>query len=207
MDSLMQAPATMALLAANILLSFVAFRNADLMDRLMFDVNRIRRHGEWYRWVTSAFIHGGPLHLGVNMIGLWSLGPVFEISFGSAVFLGLYFGPLIAASAWTYMEHFRDPNYRAVGASGAISGLATAFAIFSPLSEFLFLFVFPMPAFVFAICFIAISAWAASSDTRDGIGHSAHLGGALAGVAIVCIWWPRAPQRMIDQIMASLQGF
>jgi|APLow6443716910_1056828.scaffolds.fasta_scaffold75178_2 membrane associated rhomboid family serine protease len=207
LDQLLSAPASLLLLLANIGLSFAAFQNPQLMDRLMFDVGRMRRHGEWYRMFSSGFVHGGPLHLGVNMLGLYSLGFALEGYLGTLPFLMLYLGSLLAGSGWTWMEHFRDMNYRAVGASGAISGLATAFAIFAPLSEFLFLFVFPMPAFIFSGVYIAVSAWAASSDVRDGIGHSAHLGGALAGVAIVCIWWPHAPQQMIDQIVASVRGF
>jgi membrane associated rhomboid family serine protease len=102
------------------------------------------------------------------------------------------------------MEHFRDSNYRAVGASGAISGLVSSFAIFAPLAMFLFP---PVPAIIYAVGFILWSAWAASTNVRDGIGHSAHLGGALAGVAIVCLGWPHAPQQMIDQIVASVSGF
>jgi membrane associated rhomboid family serine protease len=63
-----------------------------------------------------------------------------------------------------------------------------------------------MPMIVFALCYIVWSAWASSTGRRDGIGHAAHLGGALAGVAIVCIWWPAAPQGMIDQIALSLRN-
>lgn len=204
---LLSAPVTLVLLATNILLSVAALSNFDLMDRLMFDVGRIRRNREWYRFVTSAFLHGGPLHLFVNMYGLYGFGPAFERGVGSVEFAGLYAVSLLGGSAWTWMEHFRNPNYRAVGASGALSGLAIAFAMFAPLSQFLFLFVFPMPAFVFAFCYIAVSAWASTSNVRDGIGHSAHLGGALAGVAFVCIVWPDVPQNMIDQIVGSVQGF
>lgn len=207
LDQLLSTPVSLLLLLANIGLSFAAFNNEDLMNRLMFDVGRMRRHGEWYRMVTSGFVHGGPLHLGINMLGLYSLGPALESGLGTVPFLMLYLGSLLAGSGWTWMEHFRDMNYRAVGASGAISGLATAFAIFAPLAEFLFLLVFPMPAFIFSAVYIVVSAWAASSDMRDGIGHSAHLGGALAGVAIVCIWWPHAPQQMIDQIVGGVSGF
>lgn len=203
---LLQSPVTLSLLVANILLSVSALGNERVMDGLMFDVNRIRRHREWYRFVTSAFIHGGPLHLFVNMYALYGFGPVFEGSLGSVSFAGMYFLSLLGGSAWTWMEHFRDPNYRAVGASGAISGLAIAFAMFAPLAQFLFLFVFPMPAFIFAFAYIAISAWASSSNVRDGLGHSAHLGGALAGAAYVCIFYNYVPQRMIDTIVQSVQG-
>jgi len=204
LDLLMLTPASLLLLLANIGLSIVAFNDEALIGRLMFDVGRMRRYGEWYRMLTSGFVHVGPLHLAVNMLGLFSLGPALELGLVTGPFLLLYVGSLLAGSGWSLMEHFRDPGYRAVGASGAISGLATAFAIFAPLEMFLVFFVVPMPAFLFAIVYIALSAWAASAGRQDGVGHAAHLGGALAGVAIVCIGWPDAPRQMIETIMAAL---
>jgi membrane associated rhomboid family serine protease len=207
LEQLLSAPASIVLLVVNVGLSFAALGNEQLMSRLMFDVGRIRRHREWYRWFTSGFVHGGPLHLMINMYALFGFGPALERYPGTGPFLVIYLGSLLAGSAWTWMEHFRDMNYRAVGASGAISGLVTAFAIFAPLAEFQILFVFPMPAFIFTVAYVGVSAWAASTQVRDGIGHAAHLGGALAGVAIVCIGWPDAPQQMIDQIIGSVRGF
>lgn len=204
LDQLLSTPASLVLLALNIGLSFAAFQNAALMDRLMFDVSRIRRNKEWYRWVSSGFVHGDPFHLLINMMTLYAFGPTLEAWLGTSAFLGIYFGSLLAGSAWTWMEHFRDVNYRAVGASGAISGLVSVFAMFAPVAMLIFP---PVPVILYALGFILWSAWAASNNVRDGIGHSAHLGGALAGVAIVCIWWPHIPQRMVDQIVAAVTGF
>ena len=111
---------------------------------------------------------------------------------------------LVAGSAWTYMDHFRDMNYRALGASGAVSGITTAAAVFYPFAEIHLFFALPMPLGVFAICYIVFSAWASRRNLRDGIGHGAHLGGALAGIAIVCLVWPEAPQAAWSQFMATL---
>ena len=102
------------------------------------------------------------------------------------------------------MEHFRDTNYRALGASGAVSGVTTATAVFAPFVQILVFFALPMPLIVFALCYIVWSAWASRSNIRDGIGHGAHLGGALAGIAIVCIFWPEAPRGAFDQFMQTL---
>ena len=51
---LLASPATLALLVANVVLSIAAFNNAALVDRLLFDINRIRRNKEWYRGITSS---------------------------------------------------------------------------------------------------------------------------------------------------------
>lgn len=205
-ELLLRSPANLAILVSNIVLSAMALGNVRLMDRLLFDVGRIRRDKEWYRWVTSAFIHGDPFHLFMNMLALFFFGPIIEYSFGPVAFLGIYFGSLIGGSAWTWMEHFRDTNYKALGASGAISGLTSAIALFAPFSTIYAFFAIPMPLIVFAGAYIVWSAVASSTGRRDGIGHAAHLGGALTGIAIVCIFWPEAPQAMIDQLWDRIRG-
>ncbi len=207
MDVLLQSPVTLALLAANILLSVFALSNAETMEKVDFHVARMRGGKQLYRWITSAFVHTGPFHLFLNMYALYIFGPVFEHSLGVVPFLVIYFGSLLGSSALMWIEHFRDPNYRAVGASGALSGLTLAFAMFAPMAQFGLFFVFDMPAFVFAILYVVLSAWASSSGALPGIAHAGHLGGALAGIAIVCIWWPDVPQDMIDQIIAGTRGF
>lgn len=204
LEILFHAPATLALLIANVVISIAAFGNARLVDRLLFDMNRIRRFNEWYRMVTSGFIHVDPFHLFLNMLALYFMGPFLEARTGTIGFIVIYFTSLVAGSAWSFMEHFRQPNYRSLGASGAVSGITTATAVFFPFAQIMVFFALPMPLGVFAICYIAFSAWASRSNIRDGIGHSAHLGGALMGIAIVCLFWPEAPQNAWEQFVATL---
>jgi membrane associated rhomboid family serine protease len=203
----LQSPANMALFGANVVLSLMCFQNAALTEKLLFDVARMRRDKEWYRAVSSAFIHGDPFHLLMNMIALFFFGPILELQLGVLSFLAIYFGSLAAASGWTWMEHFRDMNYKALGASGAISGVTSAAAMFYPFATIYAFFAVPMPLIVFALLYIVWSAWASSSGRADGIGHAAHLGGALGGIAIVCIFYPWALQELIDQLMLRLRGF
>lgn len=206
MDVFLQSPATYSLIIANVFISFLAFGNVRLLDRLLFDMNRIRRFNEWYRTITSGFIHGDPFHLFMNMLALYFMGPAVESPYaaGTPGFLVIYFASLVAGSAWTYMEHYRDPNYRALGASGAVSGITTAGAVFFPFAQIYVFFALPMPLAVFAICYIGYSIWASRTGVRDGIGHAAHLGGALMGVAIVCLFWSAAPERAWQQFLATL---
>ena len=203
-EVLLASPATLALLIANIGLSIAAFNNPRLVDKLLFDVNRIRRSKEYYRGITSGFIHGDPFHLFMNMLALYFMGPFVEYIAGTVGFALIYFASLIGGSLWTYMEHFRDSNYRALGASGAVSGITTAAAVFYPFAEIRLFFALPMPLGLFAICYIGYSAWASRANVRDGIGHAAHLGGALTGVAIVCIFFPQYPKAALDQFLATL---
>jgi membrane associated rhomboid family serine protease len=203
LQMLMSAHATLALLATNIILSVVAFSNPRLIEAMLFDIGRIRRNNEWHRTITSGFIHGDPMHLFMNMLSLFFIGPWLEGGLGTWTFLAFYMACLVAGSAWTLMEHWRNMNYKALGASGAVSGVVAAFGLFAPFQLIIF-FVVPMPAILFALLFIAYSAFASGGRVQDGIGHAAHLGGALMGVVLVCVFWPAAIRYAWEEILIRL---
>lgn len=79
--------------------------------------------GEWYRLVTSGFLHSGLFHIGFNMYLLWQLGRLLEGSMGSARFAGLYFAALLFGSFGALLF---EPRALTVGASGAVFGLMGA---------------------------------------------------------------------------------
>ena len=88
------------------------------------------------------------------------------------------------------MLHRHDPTYRAIGASGAVSGVVFGFILFSPFSRiYMFLLPVGIPAILFGIGYIALSIYGAR--TRMGrIGHAAHLGGAIGGIILTMILYP-----------------
>ncbi|MGX4642906.1 rhomboid family intramembrane serine protease [Massilia sp. SYSU DXS3249] len=76
--------------------------------------------GEWWRLVSSMFLHGSIWHLGFNMLALWQVGRLTERIFGSARFIGLY---LLAGVSGSIASVLWNPNVNSVGASGAIFGI------------------------------------------------------------------------------------
>jgi membrane associated rhomboid family serine protease len=76
--------------------------------------------GEWYRLLTSAFLHASIFHIGFNMLLLFFLGRLLEPALGTPRFLALYFASLFAGSFGALLL---DPNSLTVGASGAVFGL------------------------------------------------------------------------------------
>lgn len=193
------APVTIGLIVANVVLSVVGLRNHRLIDQTLLDVGRIRRDKQYQRLVTSGFVHGDMAHLSMNMLSLFFIGPYLEAGIGSGPYLALYFACLIGGSGWAVLENWRNPNYRALGASGAVSGVLTAFSLFAPFALF-FGFI---PAVLYTGLYIGWSAYA-TGRVNDGIGHAAHLGGALTGVAMVCLFWPEAVRALWTGLMSYL---
>lgn len=83
--------------------------------------------GEYYRLLTSAFLHAGTLHLMVNMFALSQVGPVLEAALGRVRFLALYLLAALGGSAMSMV--LSEPTSFGVGASGAIFGLFGAFYV------------------------------------------------------------------------------
>ena len=203
---LAQAPATLLLIVANVLVSLYALSNPAVIDRLAFRPQRILREGEWWRLFTGGFVHAGIAHLAFNMITLYFFGPQLEAGvFGPVGFLILYFGSELAAHALTLAAHHDDPHYAAVGASGAVSGVLFGFCLFQPFAMLGIFFVIPMPAIVFAVVYVVGSIWAMRQSGQrggmtGGIAHEAHLGGAIGGLLLTILLEPRAIGVFLQQI-------
>lgn len=143
--------------------------------------------GRYYTLVTSAFMHHGAWHLGVNMLCLWPLGRGILMLSGTRSFLVLYFGSAIAGGVAQvyYWKANRSPHAsdHGVGASGAISGLFAAITLVSPMSpSFILPIPVPIPMVVAALLGVVISVGGIQGRWLPGLGHADHLGGMAFGV-------------------------
>ncbi|MFB6248186.1 MAG: rhomboid family intramembrane serine protease [Salinibacter sp.] len=206
MEALLQSPITLALLLLNVGISgYAMLADPSLIDELSFRPRRIAERGEYYRFLTAGFVHAGGAHLAFNMITLYFFGPQLERVLGAGAFLVLYFGSEMAAHTLTFLFHRTDPNYAAVGASGAISGVLFGFCLYAPLTMLGVMMVIPMPAILFAVLYVVVSVYAIGRRQRGpgGIAHEAHLGGALGGVVLtILLDYPRP----INTFLREMQG-
>lgn len=171
------------LIAANCIVSFKAFGDMAFFRKYEFHIGSIRS-GEQLRMVTSAFLHGDIGHLFFNMFTLYMFAPVVIDSFGEISFLLVYLGSLIFGSLLTLYLHKDDYNYRAIGASGAVTGVVYSAILFQPdMSLYLFFIPIPIPAYVFGIGYLLYSIYGMKAK-NDNIGHTAHFGGAIGGYVI-----------------------
>lgn len=183
----------LAVIAANVLFSMKGFNDEVFFRKYQFHVGSIRA-GEQYRMITSAFLHADFVHLAFNMIALYSFAPVVTGGLGNTTFLLIYVGSLIFGSLLTMLFHGNEYNYRAVGASGAVTGIIYSAILLYPDMVIGIFGIIPLPAYIFGIGYLLYSIYGMKSK-KDNIGHTAHFGGAIGGFAITLIKEPAILQQ------------
>ena len=136
-----------------------------------------------YLWqpITAAFLHGGLLHIFVNMFSLYSIGPALENHMGMKKFALLYVVSFLSSAIAVILLQ-TDTNIPTVGASGGLTGLLGAIAILAPNSRLMF-FIFPVKARTLAFGLAAVSFLLGIGDSVSMISHWGHLGGLIGGLA------------------------
>lgn len=177
-----------AIIIANIMISYKGFNDESFFRKYQFHVGSIRA-GEQIRMISSGFLHADIAHLAFNMITLYFFAPIVIQSLGSFSFLIIYAGSLIFGSLLTMIFHANEYSYRAVGASGAVTGVLYSAILMYPDMTIGIFGVIPMPAYLFGIAYLLYSIYGMKSRT-DNIGHTAHFGGAIGGYVITLLKMP-----------------
>lgn len=182
------APITILLIALNAVFSFIGFSNSALVDKTIMWPYKIKRENQYYRLITSGFLHADWMHLIFNMFTLYFFGRNIETMFavyglgGNLSYIILYLGGMVIADIPSYFKHRDDYNYRALGASGAVSAVVFAAVVFSPWSSIYLYGALKLSAALYAVLFIVYCIYMDKKGS-DNINHNAHLWGALFGLA------------------------
>ncbi len=200
----MQSPVTILIIVATCVVSWMAFNNQRLADRLILWPPAIDRSKQYDRLITHGFIHADFGHLLFNMLTLFFFGRAVEEVFvqriGMIGYLVFYLAAIVVAILPTYTRHRHDSQYRSLGASGAVSAVLFSYILMSPWSGiYLFFIPIPIPAIVYAVLYVGYSIW---MDRRggDNINHSAHLWGAGFGVMFTLIMNPAVLSHFLLQL-------
>jgi membrane associated rhomboid family serine protease len=165
----------------------------------------------WITLLTSMFLHGGIAHIAGNMLFLWIFGDNIEDYLGHVRYVAFYLVCGVLASlahvASTYLFN-GDPMVPSLGASGAISGVMGGYLLLFPhrrVTVILFRFLTQVPAWVavgiwFGFQIISGLGALGEGSQRGGVAHGAHIGGFIAGLALVKVFalgrsadpWPTA---------------
>lgn len=193
---------TWTIIVVTCVVSWLAFKNQQLAERLIFWPPAISQGRQYDRFVTHGFIHADLAHLIFNMFTLFFFGQlierIFETRIGKPGFALFYLAAIVVAILPSWWRHRHDSNYRSLGASGGVAAVLFSFVLFAPWAT-IYVFVIPMPAIVFAVLYTGYSLWAERRG-KDNINHSAHLAGAAFGVTATLLIEPRALDIFLHQV-------
>ena len=181
------------IIAVTVLISYKGFNDLSFFRKLEFHVGSILK-GEQIRMISSGFLHVDMGHLFFNMVTLWFFAPLVLAYLGNWTFVLVYMGSLIFGNLLTLLFNKNNYSYRAVGASGAVTGILYSAILLQPDMMLGLFFVIPIPAYLFGILYLLYSIYGMKSK-NDNIGHSAHFGGAVGGYVITLI---EQPQLLVD---------
>jgi membrane associated rhomboid family serine protease len=191
---------TLCIIIITALVSLTSFSNPKAINDLSMWPVMIDNRRQYYRFITSGFIHGDFMHLLFNMFTLYFFGPIVEkyLFPGPVLFIGFYLCALVVSDLPSYFKHRKDYNYMSIGASGAVSAVLFASILINPWGTIV-LYFFKMPAIVFAVLYVIYSVYA-GKRRMDNINHDAHLGGALFGVVASLAFHPDLLTYFIQQL-------
>ena len=186
---------TIVIVAITVLVSWRAFNDRALLERLILWPPAVERRKQYDRLLGYGFVHADWMHLIFNMITLWSFGTAVERVFSEWItpvgYVLFYLSAIVVSILPTYITHRNDANYRSLGASGGVSAVLFAFILFDPWSTLIiFPIPVPIPAFLFAILYVGYSIWM-DRRGRDNVNHSAHLWGAAYGLLFTVLLEPK----------------
>jgi membrane associated rhomboid family serine protease len=222
----MDAPLTLAIIAITILVSYLAWENPSLFNRLALTPYSVKYNKEYDRMIGHTMVHADWMHLGFNMYTFYSFGQVMEVVMvnpailqsyhpqmhvwspmaGKVYFLIIYFlGGVIAAlpAIWKHSDHI---GYRSVGASGAVSAVMMAFMLLFPQMEVGFFMIIPMPAWIGALVFLGLEHYF-SKKGSGLIAHDAHIWGAIGGIVMMGVLDWHFYIDFVKAVSSSIRGF
>ena len=197
---------TIIIIGITVAISLLAWNRPELMQRWIFNPYQIQANGEYYRFLTSGFLHQDYTHLLFNMLTLYFFGGIIEQIYGYLygstgvwIYVGLYLVAIVVSSVTTFFKHRDNPAYNSLGASGGVSAIVFSSILFNPTSDIYLFFVIPIPGFILGALFLLYS-YQQSQQMRGQINHDAHFLGAVFGVLFTVIVEPQVISSFIEQI-------
>ena len=150
---------TLIIIAANLLISMRGFRDYSFFEQYKFNVGALQR-GETKRWISSGFLHVDWKHFAFNMITLYFFADIIIMELGVFNFYLIYLIGLLSGNLLSFYFNKNQPNYSAVGASGAVTGIVYAAILLNPgMSMYLYFIPIPIPFYVVGVGYLLFSIY------------------------------------------------
>lgn len=198
---------TIILLAITIIISLIGFSNEMIQQKLIFNAYQIHHRKEWWRMLSSGFIHGDFMHLLFNMFVLYGFGQAVEGYYdaafgvnGSYNFIALYLLAIIVANLPSLIKYKDASYYNSLGASGGVAAILFAAILFDPWSKIYLFGVIGVPGIVLGPLYLFYE-YRSGQKANDHINHDAHFWGALFGLAFTIIMNPKIVIHFTNQLI------
>jgi len=196
-----------AIILVTVAISYLSFERPQLKAKLRHNPYKVKHMGEYYRLLSSGFIHSNMPHLVFNMLTLFFFGRITEIllvskygiMLGSIYFILFYLISIVISDISSVLKFGDSPHFNSLGASGAVSAVLFVSILFFPLEQLYLMFLFPIPAFMLGILYL-IYSYFQGQKMADHINHNAHLFGALTGIVFSIIIHPSILAEFFQQI-------
>ncbi len=187
-------------------ISIYTFSNEAVYNKLILWPRRMDSPGEYYRLITSGFIHADWTHLIFNMLTLFFFGRYVEVNYPSSeLFAALYLIGIVAASLPSFIKNRKNSYYRSLGASGGVAAVLFAFVYMAPWQT-IYVWFIPIPGIIAGIAYLGYSAYM-SRKGGDYINHDAHFWGAIFGLVFTLIIDPTHGQSFIEKLASPSFNF
>jgi membrane associated rhomboid family serine protease len=197
---------TYIIIIFTVLISLYAFRNQTVLQRLILNPYVVAHRKEYYRFISSGFVHKDHMHLIFNMLSLYFFGAVIEQEFnmifggrGDLYFILLYVLGIVVSDIPSFLKHKDNPGYNSLGASGGVASIIFAFILLRPLDKIYLYFAIGVEGFILGALYLIFSYYQ-GRKANDNINHDAHLFGALFGLVFIAVLHPQSIPEFFEQI-------
>lgn len=203
---------TKILTVITFLISLQAFNNISFFEKYKHSPYKVYHYKEYYRLLTSGFLHGSWAHLLINLFVFWQFGDfvenyifysVFGKTIGAVLYLLLVLLAIVAGNIHSTIKHKDNSYYGSIGLSGAVSAILFSYVLMNPWSKIYLYAIIPIYTVVAAVLYLGYSQWA-SKNSSDNVDHSAHFYGAVFGLIYTIAVYPKILPYFIERL---IEGF
>ncbi|MEO9966088.1 MAG: rhomboid family intramembrane serine protease [Reichenbachiella sp.] len=197
---------TTVIIIINVAVSYMGFQDPNFKHRLMMNPVAILNNRQWYRTITSGFIHANWMHLGFNMFTFYFFGSTVEYIFaglkgdlGGIYFISFYLLGIVISDLPSLIKHKDHPHYNSLGASGGVAAIVFCSILFYPTNDICLYGFLCLPGFILGVLYL-IYSYTKGKDMSDNINHDAHLIGAIFGLIFSVLIEPHVLAGFIEQV-------
>lgn len=197
---------TLILIVVTVAASVYAWSKPEIQQKWMFNPFVVHNARQYYRFLSSGFIHSNSMHLLFNMIALFFFGGVieriYENTFGGigiVLYLITYLAGIIVSNIKTYLKYKDSSYYNSLGASGGVASILFASILYRPTASICLYFAICIPAFILGAIYLIYSYYS-GKRMSDNVNHDAHLFGSLFGIVFTILLRPTVLIEFFERI-------